>query len=230
MATLTHRLPFIAEGQAQPHVTHNAALDLIDAALQRVALSASMTSPPPSPADGAVYLLPTGASGWGDAGPGDLAIWSGGLWHRVAPVLGWRWHVADEGRARVFDGVAWRPGDIAGPAGSTLGLAIFERVIDLSGASVTVPGLLPNRASIIGVTSWTIQTVTGATSYSVGRSVGASEFGGSLGVAAGSSNVGGVGQFFTYAPGDVVVTAAGGNFTGGRVGLSVAAILPGPGR
>lgn len=226
MATLTHRLPQIAEGQAQPHITHNEALELIDPALSRIAQSANMAQPPQQPADGAAYLLPPGAAGWGDAAAGDIVIWSGGLWHRITPAIGWRWFVADEGAARVFDGVAWRRGDVVGGSGAGLALVVSDRVVDVSGASVGVSGIVPGRAVVLGVSTWVVERVTGATSYSAGRTAGASQFGLGLGVVAGSSNVGVVGPYATYAAGSIFLTPAGGNFTGGKIGVAVSALVP----
>jgi len=52
-----------------------------------------------------------------------------------------------------------------------------------------------------------IEEITGAPSYSVGLSIGGSEFGGTLGTAVGANNVGVVGPSATYAPTDVVVSA-----------------------
>lgn len=135
--------------------------------------------------------------------------------------------VADRGAAMIYTAAGWRLGDVAGPLGASLGLIVREAVLDLSGPSVAASGLIPPRCIVLGVTSWTIGAVAGAASYSVGIAGEASKFGGSLGVAAGASNIGVVGPFATYAPADVVVTAAGGNFTAGRVGLALSAILPG---
>ncbi|MDO5606475.1 MAG: DUF2793 domain-containing protein [Paracoccus sp. (in: a-proteobacteria)] len=226
MATITHRLPLIAEGQAQPHVTHNAALDLIDAALPRIAASASQTAPPSAPVDGAAYILPPAAVGWGDASPGDVAIWTGGRWHKVTPRPGWRWLVGDEGAHRVFDGAAWRRGDVIGAQGAGLALAVIDRVVTATGANVVLAGIVPARAVVLGVSTWVVQRVTGATSYAVGRAAGGSDFGSGLGVAAGSSNIGVVGPYATYEAAGIHITAAGGNFTGGRIGIAVSALVP----
>ncbi|WP_164887543.1 DUF2793 domain-containing protein [Paenirhodobacter populi] len=227
MATSRLGLPFVAEGQAQPHVTHNEAMDMLDAAFPQIASSATETAAPVNPAEGAAYILPPGAWGFGAVEPGQIALRHGGIWHAITPVPGWRWFVLDEGAARVFDGTAWRPGDVVGAQGGRLGLGAFDAVVDLSGASVSVADLLPARAIILGVSSWVVEAVTGAASYSVGMAGDLSKFGGSLGLAAGSSNVGVVGPFATYSPDAVVVTASGGAFSGGRLGLSVAAIVPG---
>ena len=228
MATANMKLPLIAEGQGQPHVTHNAALDLIDALFPRVVVSASLASPPilAGRADPSAYIVPPGGSGFGAAVPGNVAVWIGGAWVALVPKPGARWFVEDELRGRVFDGARWRVGDVAGALGSSLGLAVAEAAVNLTGASVTVAGLVPNRCILLGVTSWVITAITGATSYSVGNAAGQSQYGSDLGGAAGSQNVGVIGPTATYAAGNIVVTAGGGNFTGGRLGLSVAYLQP----
>lgn len=109
MATANMKLPLIAEGQGQPHVTHNAALDLIDALFPRVVASATLASPPPlaSRPDPSAYIVPAGGAGYGTATPGGIAVWIGGAWVALAPKAGWRWYVADVGAFRQFNGTAW---------------------------------------------------------------------------------------------------------------------------
>jgi hypothetical protein len=60
----------------------------------------------------------------------------------------------------------------------------------------------------------------------VGDGGDGSRYGGSLGIALGSSNIGVVGPFATYAPTDVIVARNGSNFTGGQVRLAALLLLP----
>ena len=53
-------LPYLAAGQMQKHVTLNAALTRLDALLQTLAVSRTITAQPEGPADGALYILPEG--------------------------------------------------------------------------------------------------------------------------------------------------------------------------
>jgi hypothetical protein len=230
MPTVKFGLPYIASDQAQKHVPHTAALDDLDAFLAGVAVSATTTAAPAAPAEGEAYIVPAGASGFGAAQAGDLAVWRAGAWKAVAPAFGWRFLVADEGAERIFAGSAgWVRGAALGPlTGAGCGLAVFDAELDLSGPSAAAPGLIPTRAVVLGVTSWTIQAVTGAASYQVGDGAVADRFGGFLGIAAGASNIGVVGPYATFAPADVVVAAQGADFTGGRVGLAAMVILPTP--
>lgn len=232
--TLRFGLPMIAADQAQKHVTHNTALEWLEPLAAGIAASATSPAPPASPAEGELHIVPP--AGWpGVADGGDLAQWRAGAWSIVEPPAGLRLVVADEGGARVFagrdlmgDGPGWVRGSVFGAVtGAGLGLAVADAFLDLSGASVTAAGLIPSRVIVLGVTTWTAETVTGATGYRCGTSVGGSEFGGSLGVAVGANNVGVVGPFATYSPADVVISAEGGSFTGGRVGVAVSMIAPG---
>jgi len=77
-------LPYLAVGQAQKHVTVNESLRKLDAIIQLSVVSATTTAQPASPADGAVYILPSGKSGanWSTFAIGALAI--------IAMGPGWR--------------------------------------------------------------------------------------------------------------------------------------------
>ena len=57
----------------------------------------------------------------------------------------------------------------------------------------------------------------GASSFNCGISGDLSKFGGSLGIALGSTNIGVIGPTAFYSNTPVVLTAVGGNFTGGKV-------------
>jgi hypothetical protein len=77
--------------------------------------------------------------------------------------------------------------------------------------------VIADRMIVLAVASRTTQAITGATSYGVGVAGNTSQFGGSLGIALGSSNIGVIGPSAFYANTPIRVTAAGGNFTGGKV-------------
>jgi hypothetical protein len=229
MPTERFGFPYIAADQAQKHVTHNAALDMLDATLGGIVASATTTIAPGSPVEGEAYIVPAGASGFGAAAAGDIAIWSGGAWAVSPPFFGRRTLALDTGIRYVFAGsFGWREGDTAGLlSGATLGLAIREATLTLTGASVTATGLLPARAIVLGVAAKTTVAITGASSYNVGDAGDGARYGGSLGIALGSNNIGVVGPFATYAAGDVIVARNGSNFTGGQVRLAALLLLPG---
>ena len=56
-------LPYLAAGQMQKHVTVNEALTRLDALVQTVVVSRTTAAQPGVPADGALWILPAGATG-----------------------------------------------------------------------------------------------------------------------------------------------------------------------
>ena len=230
MATTRLGFPYIAADQAQKHVTHNAALDMIDAELGGLVASATTTTAPGSAGEGEAYIVPAGATGFGTAAAGEVAVYVGGVWFASPPFFGRRAFALDEGRGYVYGGATfgWVRGDVAGSlSGASLGLVIREATVNLpSGTSQTAAALIPNGSIVLGVSSKTVVAITGASSYMVGLSAGASEFGSGLGLAVGSTNLGMVGPFAVYADTGVVITRAGGAFTGGRVRLAAMLLCP----
>jgi hypothetical protein len=101
-------LPRLAAAQAQKHVTHNEALDALDALVHLAVESRGTLSPAPTPASGDRYLLgslPTGS--WTGHG-GQIAEWRDGGWTFHIPRAGWTAWVKDEPTYVVFDGAQWR--------------------------------------------------------------------------------------------------------------------------
>jgi hypothetical protein len=229
-------LPFILAAQAQKHVTHNEALRLLDGLIQISVLDRNLATPPGSPAEGARYIVATGATGAWSGWTGDIALRSDGAWVRLPARTGWVVWVQDEARVVVRIGATWTPLDEAmgllaqagsvdvalGALGGTTGMAVLEQTLSsLSGASVTSTIKIPDRSIALGVSTRTVTTITGATSYDCGISGETNKFGGSLGVAAASTNVGVVGPQAFYADTPIVLTAQGGNFTGGSVRIAI---------
>ncbi|SHF79481.1 Protein of unknown function [Loktanella atrilutea] len=109
MTTFSPRLdlPFIEAAQAQKHVTHNAALERLDAIVQLCVQRFGAVTPPASPLKGQCWALGTAPTGaW--AGQDDrIAVFAGGGWLFVVPGTGWRaWGLA-EGALRVRVGTGW---------------------------------------------------------------------------------------------------------------------------
>jgi hypothetical protein len=170
-----------------------------------------------------------------------VAQFSGGAWLRLIPQTGWLAWDAGLGQLLVWTGSAWTGLDVAmgiltraasvrvaeSPAGSATDMVVAEELLSgLSGASVTSAITIPNRAIVLGVSTRTITAITGATSYNCGISGETSKFGGSLGVATGSTNVGVIGPQAFYSAIPIVLTAQGGNFTGGAVRIAIHYLLP----
>ena len=103
------QLPFLQPAQAQKHVTHNEALQLLDAVVQLRIQGFGAATPPASPQSGDVHDLgpaPTGA--WAGQG-GRLALWDGTGWQFLQPGEGWiAWDVPSQS-IRVRTATAWAP-------------------------------------------------------------------------------------------------------------------------
>jgi len=109
-----------------------------------------------------------------------------------------------------------------GALGSTIGVAVLEQTVSgLSGAAVTSSIEIPNRAIVLGVSTRVVTAITGAASFDCGIAGEAEKFGATLGIAAGSANVGVIGPQAFYANTPIVLTARGGSFTGGAVRTAI---------
>lgn len=100
-------LPYIAAAQAQKHVTHNAALRLLDGIVQLAVEAMVATVPPSSPVEGTRYLLGTTPSGaWAGQG-GKLALFVDGAWLFVNPQVGWLAFDRSASRLMVLKASGW---------------------------------------------------------------------------------------------------------------------------
>jgi hypothetical protein len=227
-------LSLVMPAQAQKHVTVNESLLRLDALVQPQVQSRTLTIQPVAPQDGQAWLIPQGATGtdWAMMTVGSLAIYRDGYWAEISPAEGWTARVIEENAGVVFDGTRWRlAGSSEVVAQSTSGAKtraiIVEQIISgLTGSSVTSVALIPARAIVFCVSVRTRVAITGATSFDCGLAGETSKFGGSLGVSAGSSNLGVIGPTAFYADTAVVLSANGGSFTGGELAMAIHAWLP----
>lgn len=105
--TPTLNLPFIMPSQAQKHVTHNQALEILDAVVQLSVIDAVSSVSPSMPTEGDRHIVgpsPTGAWAGHEA---DIAVARPGGWIFVVPAAGWLAWVQDAERLVVFDGDDW---------------------------------------------------------------------------------------------------------------------------
>ena len=241
MTTPNLALPLLAATQAQKHVTVNEALSRLDGLVQISVKDRGLASPPASPVEGDRYIVAAGATDAWTGWDGDVVLFTGGAWLRLSPQEGWRVWIEDEGALVVRIGGTWLSLDTAlnllvrgaaveitrGPSGSSIGLHVDEELLSgLTGTSVTSTITIPDRAIVLAVSSRTVTTVAGATSYDCGIAGTPAKFGGSLGIAAGSTNVGVIGPQAIYAPTPIILTANGGSFTGGDVRIAIQYLLP----
>lgn len=104
-------LPYLAAGQMQKHVTLNEALTRLDALVQTAVVSRTATAQPASPPDGALWILPAGATGvdWGARPMGTLVRAEGGGWSAVTAPDGLVVLVADAAELVVRHWGDWVP-------------------------------------------------------------------------------------------------------------------------
>ena len=113
--------------------------------------------------------------------------------------------------------------------GAAIKFQVIEQTVALSsGTSVTAGIQIPATCVVLGVGCRVLTAITGAPAINVGTSGNATQFGGSLGVAAGSTNYGIVGPYGNYAGTNILVASTGAAFTGGQVRLSIHVLLISP--
>jgi len=171
MADITTNLllPYILAAQAQKHVTHNDALRLLDGLVQLSVLDRDLTAPPASPAEGARYIVASGATGLWAGWDLNVALWTDGAWLRLVPRLGWRAWVEDEGLLLVYGGTAW-----IGTTPSAL------QNLALLGLGTTADAANPFSAKLNGAL-WTAKTVaeggTGDLRYTMNKEAAGDDLG-----------------------------------------------------
>lgn len=229
------KLPYMAAAQAQKHITHNEALRWLDGIVHLAVLNSTTSAPPGAPSEGDRYIVATGATGAWSGWDGDVAHYADGAWFRLLPQPGWRcWDIGAQALLVRISG-AWVPIDeaigllkqatsveVAKSANAATGLAVIEEdLTGLAGAYVESSILIPSRCVCLGVSTRTIQSITGASSYDCGIAGEASKFGGLLGVALGSTNIGVIGPTAFYSDTPVRLTANGADFTNGAVRIAI---------
>ena len=220
MTTPNLGMPEIAASQAQKHVTHNEALVVLDAIVQLSAKSRAVTDPPISPSDGQRWIVPSGATGAWSGKAGQIASYSDGGWAFYPPKTGWACFVEDEGVV-TWSGSSWKKVSALSASGASIGLNVLEEEVTLAGASTDTTIVIPNRAIVLAVSVRTTEAITGATSYNCGVAAELNKFGGSLGIAPGSSNIGVIGPTAYYADTPIRLSNVGGDFTGGKVRVAI---------
>ncbi|WP_018998441.1 DUF2793 domain-containing protein [Hirschia maritima] len=101
-------LPYIHNGQAQKHVTHNEAIRMLDLLVQASVETNLLSNPPSELVDGQAWLVAENAEGdWQDHSA-DIAYWVDNSWMFFTPQAGWKlWNKASQ-HLLVFDGTDWQ--------------------------------------------------------------------------------------------------------------------------
>lgn len=100
-------LPFIQPSQAQKHVTHNEALQILDVLTQLAVNSDEMSNPPANPTEGSRYVVGIGGTGDWAGHDTEVAVFESGSWRFFVPRAGWRAFVVGRETLIAFDGTDW---------------------------------------------------------------------------------------------------------------------------
>ena len=127
-------LPYIQPAQAQKHVTHNEAIQRLDAVVQLRVRSFGATTPPPAPAAGDIHDVGATATGAWEGQEGRLALWDGTGWQFLQPGEGWIAWDAGAGTLRARQGGAWA--------------AVAPALQDLAGLGINTTSDTVNRLAV----------------------------------------------------------------------------------
>ncbi len=155
--SLALELPHILPSQAQKHVTHNEAVDLLDAIVQLSIISRSLSAPPAAPVSGERYLIASGASGDWAGHDGEFALFLDGGWLFRTAKEGWRLWVEAEQILLVLSGNGWRElgnGSIQPNAIINGGFDIWQRGLGpISGSATGLYGADRSKMTTTGTAS-----------------------------------------------------------------------------
>lgn len=108
-------LPYMMPAQALKHITHNDALQRIDAGLYLAISDMATTVLPTDPDDGAAVIIAEIPDPAIMAQAGEIGVSTDGAWQWFTPVPGWVVWDLVTARLRVFDGADWVLGDHGAP-------------------------------------------------------------------------------------------------------------------
>lgn len=224
MSNTTSRLqlPYIITAQAQKEVTHNEALNRLDAFVTPV-VSEITDAPPGSPGVGDLVIV--GTTGTGDFSGKDnqLAQYLTGGWVFYTPFKWMDAVVEDIDSRMTWNGSEWMPFSfIAQDSGEYVRIERWQEDVDLSSTNQTTT-TIPNRATVLAVNTRVITAITGTvTTFGVGVSGDTSRYGNGIGKAADSTNIGLTFHPISYyADTPVLLTPDSGSFSTGVVRINV---------
>jgi hypothetical protein len=87
--------------------SYNPALALLDAVVQLAVLSAALTAPPGTPAEGDRYIVAAGATGAWAGRDNQVAVYRAGAWAFYLPAVGWLARVLSPAGLVSWTGAAW---------------------------------------------------------------------------------------------------------------------------
>lgn len=100
-------LPFIAAGQSQKHVTHNEALLLLDKLSQISVISRTVSTPPATPNEGDLYIIPINSTALWANKTTQLALFRGNAWAYIPAKEGFIAYVQAEDKPILYNSTSW---------------------------------------------------------------------------------------------------------------------------
>lgn len=183
MTTTTPRmgLSYLVASQAQKEVTHNEALNDLDALVACAPVSMGANTPPVSVNDGDVFIVGSAPTGDWAGQAGKIALYFSG-WRFKTPRAGWMVFLASDGKLYLFDGAVWRvgaslayetsvswtPGALANGAGTS------STTIPLTGAALGDYAIVAAPYDLQGVQASAFVSTSGAVKIRLNNQTGAS--------------------------------------------------------
>lgn len=115
MANQTPRLntPYIISTQSQKEVTHNMALNMLDALVQSAVETAILSVPPVSPGEGELWVVGSGATDDWASHDNELAQYIGGVWQFYPAFEGMVIWLKDDNVTARYAAGAWQMGIVS---------------------------------------------------------------------------------------------------------------------
>lgn len=135
-------MPYILPAQAQKHVTHNQALQILDAVVQLCVEGFDLNDPPTVFEEGQVWAIGAAPTGDWTSYPGQLAMRASAGWVFIPPRKGWRAWDRGSDVLRIYQGTNWE----AQPLQNVEGLGIGTAFDTTNRLSVVSPATLLSHA------------------------------------------------------------------------------------
>lgn len=107
MPTPRAALPELSEGQASKTTTINEAFAKLEALTIGGIISRTTTTPPASPSNGDLYIVPTSANGAWSGQTNKIAHYTNGAWLFYTPSSGWHFFSIADTKFVWFNGTSW---------------------------------------------------------------------------------------------------------------------------
>jgi len=140
MQTPRLKTPYIISTQSQKEVTHNLALNRLDALVQSAAETAILSTPPVSPFEGGLWIVAAAATGAWATHDNELAQYIGGAWQFYVPFEGMTIWLKDENLHMQYRAGLWAKG------------LVTASKIEISGLQIVGPQQLAIAGPLGGVT------------------------------------------------------------------------------